>query len=168
MFMDSDSITQITALNRINRRRVLLFAGNYDGVISYGKGRGVDYEAAFEDAIRNLKNNMIAIDLDHMNTLPKPIRGGYHDFKLELRPRDPPNHWGGGQLWIMFKMTGIFHHDWSCNVRKRKPYPLIYAFFNLVTQNTTIRSMAEMHGKKHYQLYYGKPSKHNTPRGLRM
>lgn len=167
MFMDSDSITQITALNRINRRRVLLFAGNYDGVISYGKGRGVDYEAAFEDAVRSLKKNMIAIDLDHLNTLPRAIRGRYHDFKLEVRPRNPPNHWGGGQLWVMFKMTGIWHHDWSCVVRKRKPYNLIYAFFNLVTQNTTVRHLAEMQGKKHHQLYYARPSKYNVPIGLR-
>ena len=94
--MDSDAITKITSLNRINRRRVLLFAANYDGVLSYGKGRGIDYEDAFEDAIRKLKENMIAIDLDHLNSLPRPIRGRYNDFKLELRPRDPPNHWGGG------------------------------------------------------------------------
>lgn len=110
---------------------------------------------------------MIAIDLDHLNTLPKPIRGRYNDFKLELRPRDPPNHWGGGQLWLMFKMIGLFHHDWSCNVRKRKPYPLVYALFNLVTQNTTVKRLAEVHGKKHYQLYYGRPSRHNVPRGMR-
>ena len=43
MFMDTDAVTQITALNRINRRRVLLFAGNHNGVITYGKGKGLDY-----------------------------------------------------------------------------------------------------------------------------
>ena len=48
IFIDSDSVTNVTKLNRVNHRRVLLFIGNSDGVISYGKGKAVDYENAFE------------------------------------------------------------------------------------------------------------------------
>ena len=48
IFIDSDSVTCVTKLNRINHRRVLLFIGNSDGIISYGKGKAMDYENAFE------------------------------------------------------------------------------------------------------------------------
>ena len=44
IFMDSDSVTNVTSLNRVNHRRVLIFIGNKKGLISYGKGKGEDYE----------------------------------------------------------------------------------------------------------------------------
>lgn len=44
MFLDSDSVTNVTSLNRVNHRRVLIFIGNGRGLISYGKGKGEDYE----------------------------------------------------------------------------------------------------------------------------
>jgi hypothetical protein len=48
IFMDSDSVTNVTSLNRVNKRRVLLFIGNGQGLISFGKGKGEDYESAFD------------------------------------------------------------------------------------------------------------------------
>lgn len=48
IFIDSDSVTNVTRLNRVNHRRVLLFIGNGNGLISFGKGKGEDYESAFE------------------------------------------------------------------------------------------------------------------------
>jgi len=44
IFLDSDSVTNVTALNRVNHRRVLIFIGNGRGLISFGKGKGEDYE----------------------------------------------------------------------------------------------------------------------------
>lgn len=55
IFIDSDSVTNVTALNRVNARRVLLFIGNGNGVISYAMGKGEDYEAAFEIAFKKLR-----------------------------------------------------------------------------------------------------------------
>ena len=55
IFIDSDSVTNVTALNRVNARRVLLFIGNGNGVISYAMGKGEDYEAAFETAFKKLR-----------------------------------------------------------------------------------------------------------------
>ena len=55
IFIDSDSVTNVTALNRINHRRVLLFIGNSNGVISYAMGKGEDYENAFETAFKKLR-----------------------------------------------------------------------------------------------------------------
>jgi ribosomal protein S5 len=64
IFIDSDSVTNVTALNRVNARRVLLFIGNGNGVISYAMGKGEDYEAAFENCFKKLRKNLICIPLD--------------------------------------------------------------------------------------------------------
>jgi len=48
IFLDSDSVTNVTRLNRVNKRRVLLYIGNERGLISFGKGKAEDYERAFE------------------------------------------------------------------------------------------------------------------------
>lgn len=44
IFMCSDSVTNVTSLNRVNSRRVLIFVGNGNGLISYGKGKAEEYE----------------------------------------------------------------------------------------------------------------------------
>lgn len=44
IFIDSDSVTNVTSLNRTNARRVLIFVGNGNGIISYGKGKAEEYE----------------------------------------------------------------------------------------------------------------------------
>jgi len=70
IFIDSDSVTNVTALNRVNARRVLLFIGNSNGIISYAMGKGEDYEAAFEIAFKKLRQNLICIPLDSIMTVP--------------------------------------------------------------------------------------------------
>ena len=64
IFIDSDSVTNVTRLNRVNHRRVLIWAGNAKGVISYGKGKGIDYENAFDNAFKSLRENMVCISWD--------------------------------------------------------------------------------------------------------
>lgn len=44
VFLDSDSVTNVTSLNRVNSRRVLFFVGNGNGLVSYGKGKADEYE----------------------------------------------------------------------------------------------------------------------------
>jgi hypothetical protein len=44
IFMASDSVTNVTSLNRVNSRRVLIFVGNGNGLVSYGKGKAEEYE----------------------------------------------------------------------------------------------------------------------------
>lgn len=55
LFLDSDSVTNVTSLNRTNARRVLIFIGNGKGLISYGKGKAEEYETAFEDAFKKAR-----------------------------------------------------------------------------------------------------------------
>ena len=44
VFLDSDSVTNVTSLNRVNARRVLIFIGNGKGLVAYGKGKAEEYE----------------------------------------------------------------------------------------------------------------------------
>ena len=71
IFIDSDSVTNVTKLNRVNHRRVLLFIGNGSGLVSYGKGKGEDYENAFDQAFKKLRQNLVCLSLDHTFYCPK-------------------------------------------------------------------------------------------------
>ena len=64
IFIDSDSVTNVTSLNRVNHRRVLIFCGNGNGLISYGKGKSEDYEGAFEQAFKKMRQNLVCINLE--------------------------------------------------------------------------------------------------------
>lgn len=86
IFIDSDSVTNVTALNRVNARRVLLFIGNGNGVISYAMGKGEDYEAAFETAFKKLRANLICIPLDQMMTVPQVLKARHNDFRITIYP----------------------------------------------------------------------------------
>ena len=79
-FMDSDSVTNVTRLNRVNSRRILVWIGNMRGVIGYAMGKGLDYEEAFERCFMKLKRNLIALDIDQMNTNPIHMTGKHNDF----------------------------------------------------------------------------------------
>ena len=87
IFIDSDSVTNVTALNRVNARRVLLFIGNGNGIISYAMGKGEDYEAAFEIAFKKLRQNLICIPLDQLMTVPQVLKSRHNDFRLTIYPQ---------------------------------------------------------------------------------
>lgn len=55
VFMASDSVTNVTSLNRVNSRRVLIFVGNGNGLVSYGKGKAEEYEQAFDNAFKKAR-----------------------------------------------------------------------------------------------------------------
>jgi small subunit ribosomal protein S5 len=80
IFLDSDSVTNITSLNRTNARRVLLFLGNGNGLVGYGKGKGVEYEEAFDNAFKDARRNMICIDIEDIFTSPRILSGTHNDF----------------------------------------------------------------------------------------
>mmetsp|Transcript_34557 Transcript_34557/g.33761 ORF Transcript_34557/g.33761 Transcript_34557/m.33761 type:complete len:211 (-) Transcript_34557:268-900(-) len=86
MFIDSDSVTNVTSMNRVNSRRVLLFIGNGNGIIGYAMGKGDDYEKAFENSFKTLKKNLICINLDYVFTVPRVLIGRHNDFKFKIFP----------------------------------------------------------------------------------
>ena len=87
IFMDSDSVTNVTSLNRINQRRVLIFIGNGRGLISFGKGKAAEYETAFDQAFKRLKQNMVCLDWDTNWTVPTNLQGRHNDFYIKIWPQ---------------------------------------------------------------------------------
>ena len=55
VFLASDSVTNVTSLNRVNSRRVLIFLGNGNGRVTYGKGKAEEYEQAFDNAMKKAR-----------------------------------------------------------------------------------------------------------------
>lgn len=158
IFIDSDSVTNVTALNRVNARRVLLFIGNGNGVISYAMGKGEDYEAAFETAFKKLRANLICIPLDQLMTVPQVLKARHNDFKITIYPQMTPNYWGHPVIWKMLLFTGFFHCRFWIKSRKRDPYSMIYAYFAAVTKNRTPDEIAQITGRKIMQVSYGNPT----------
>jgi len=135
--MDSDSVTNVTRLSRTNKRRVLIFIGNGNGLVSYGKGKADEYEQAFDNAFKKARQNLMCIDLEDVFTTPRYMSGRHNDFIMKIWPQDVPNYWGNPQIWEMLKATGFFHCRFTCISRKRDPYSLTYGFFNCIINNRT-------------------------------
>jgi len=130
--MDSDSVTNVTSLNRTNNRRVLIFFGNGAGLISYGIGKAGEYEQAFDNAFKYARKNMIMLNIDLLHTCPLILQGRHNDFKIKMFPQKHGNFWGNPTIWEMLKCSGIVHLRYVCISRKRDPYSLIYGYFNAV------------------------------------
>jgi ribosomal protein S5 len=121
---------------------VLLFIGNSDGVISFGKGKAVDYENAFEQAFKRLRQNLVCVPLDANMSVSRRLEGRHNDFHLKVWPQDTANYWGNPHIWKMLLHTGMTHCRFMIKSRKSDPYSMVYAFFNAVTQNQTPDSIS--------------------------
>ena len=86
IFIDSDSVTNVTSLNRTNQRRVLIFIGNGNGLVTYGKGKADEYEQAFDNAFKDARRNMLCLDIDDVMTMPRMLEGRHNDFRIKLFP----------------------------------------------------------------------------------
>ena len=51
ILLERNTCTKVTTLNRINYYRTLLFMGNGNGIISYGKSRDLTPEGSMTKAI---------------------------------------------------------------------------------------------------------------------
>jgi ribosomal protein S5 len=136
---------------------VLIFIGNSNGVIGYAKGKGLDHQAAFENAFKQIKRNLIAINLDLTHTTPNLLYGKHNDYRLWIYPRTKPNFWGSPQIWHMLVCTGFYHCRFVVKSRNKNAYSLVYAFFAAVCRNKTPQSIAEYSGRKIYHTYFGDP-----------
>ncbi len=67
--------TKVTTLQRIQSYRYLIFMGNGNGLVGYGKGKGSDFEEALDNALLHCKRNLIAIPLDIYHTVPQKLEG---------------------------------------------------------------------------------------------
>ena len=155
IFLDSDSVTNVTSLNRVNHRRVLIFIGNGRGLISFGKGKAEDYEGAFDQAFKKLRQNLVCLDWDSNHTTPIIMKGRHNDFYIQIWPQVQPNYWGNPTIWKMLVASGFEHCRYSCKSRKRDPYALVYAFFNAVTKTMTTQQLELEEGRKLWHTSYG-------------
>ena len=134
--------TKVTTLNRINYFRTLLFMGNGNGLISYGKSRALTPQESLTNAIIELKKNIIAIPLDPVCTLPRPINQRFQDYNIKLRPCAGFNSFGHPVFSVMFALTGIDHAGFTTIHTGKNNYTLLHSLFKAVTKNTTPQDLA--------------------------
>ncbi len=159
--------TKVTTLNRLNYYRTLVFMGNGNGVIAYGKGRSDTPEASLQKAIDHCKMNLIAIPMDSRCTLPKPIAKRFQDYRLYLRPLPGFNSWGHPTMSTMLALTGFSHMGFKTVHTSKNVYDLCNVYFKSVTENTTPQELAEHEGFKVYRHQFIKPlTDVNTHRDL--
>lgn len=158
IMLHQNTTTLVTKLNRINHFRSLIFAGNGNGVIGYGKGKGNDFEESFRSAEKNLKQNLIAVPLDCFCPLTKEIRTHYNGIELRLMPRiQGMNAWGSPVVAHMLLLTGITNVKFKLIFRNMNPYALVYTYFKAMSQMRTPKELCEMEGVKVYRKHWGRP-----------
>jgi small subunit ribosomal protein S5 len=149
--------TKVTTLNRINYFRTVLFMGNGNGLISYGKSRALTPEDSMTQAIMECKKNIIAIPLDPACSLPRKINSRFQDYHVYLRPLPGFNSWGHPMFSLMLGLTGINHVGFKTIHTGKNNYTMLHSLFKAVTQNTTPQDMAELEGFKRYRHRYIRP-----------
>ena len=151
MIMDRRVTTNTTSLRRINSFKVLIYGGNYNGIVGYGKGRGHNGQIAMKNAKDNFKQNLIAINLDLINTLPRGLHAKFGKHEISLLSRQKFNSWGSKYFSAMIQMAGIHHCAFRVDYDKPNPYNLVYCFMKLFTKNTTPKLLAEEKGIKLFE-----------------
>jgi ribosomal protein S5 len=156
MVMDRKITTNTTTLRRINSIKVLVYGGNYNGVIGYGKGRGLNGHIAMRKAIESFKQNIVAINLDLLNTFPKGIYAKFGKYEIAMWSKRRFNSWGSVQFANMIQMAGIHHCMFKVCYDEPNPYNLVYCFMKLLTQNTTPKLLAEEKGIKLFDTVWSR------------
>ncbi len=90
-------------MGRVNNRRVLIYAGNSNGLIAYGIGRGKDYKTAYNNSNRELKKNIIQIPHDPQFTNPAPLKSRFNDYRITVQCKGNPSVWGNPIMILMVK-----------------------------------------------------------------
>ena len=159
LFLDAGTTTNVTSQQRVNQRRILLYMGNCDGIISYGVGKGWEFSSAYDDAVRQLKKNMVAIPLD-----PFYPCGGYLEYKYHCTTiRIFPAHSGrikGKPMYVnMLFMAGLRNCQFQVIGRNDDIYPLTIAMYQALLRNTSPKMIAEATGRKVYEMTSGRSTR---------
>jgi ribosomal protein S5 len=161
ILLERNISTKVTTLNRINFYRTLLFMGNGNGLISYGKSRDLTPEGSMTKAILECKRNIIAVPLDETCTMPRAITSKFQDYLVYLRPCAGFNSWGHPVFSMMLALSGIKHVGFKTVHTGKNNYTMLHSFFKAVTQNTTPQEMAEKEGFKYYRRRFVRPLTEN-------
>lgn len=164
LLLSVGSTTNITRLNRVMKRRCLVFTGNYEGIIGYGLGKGVDYKKAYDSAVRECLNNLIAIPVDYRQPNLVRLIGNHNGVTLKLDPSPPGYLYGNPMVVTMLELAGIPNCRISLKGRNRNIYSIVYSLFQAVTMNQAPKHFAEQTGRKVYELTYGRAAMDTTKR----
>jgi ribosomal protein S5 len=160
IFLDAGMVCNMTRLNRVYERRILLYMGNKEGMIAYGIGRGPLYQEAYTDAYKQMRKNLIVIDHDPNFTCPADLKAKFNDFRLYIKSKYDPKMWGNPIMALMLRYAGLYHCEFVIKSRLKEPYAMVFAFFKAVTRNTTPLHMSEIFGTKNYRQYLGRPRRY--------
>lgn len=125
VIMDRGVTTKVTTLNRVNSMRFLVFAGNNDGIIGYGKGKGADFEIALQKAFIDLKKNLVTLDIDESNTFPLKIQTKFSKFYVKMEPLKGFNCWGSPLFAAMIQLAGFHNLRFNLFSRQKNHYNLV-------------------------------------------
>jgi ribosomal protein S5 len=159
MVMETKMVTNVVSLGRVSNFTSLVYCGNFNGVISYGRGRGRDAETSLVKAIENSKQNLIGINLDLYNSWPTHTKSYFNGISIEMWPRKEMNSWGSLILGSMIQVAGVNNCMFHLIQDKPKPLNLIYCFFKLMIRAQTPKTMAENYGFKSYEKIFGPSEK---------
>lgn len=156
MILDQRVTTNTTSLRRINVFKALVWMGNMNGVVGYGKGRANNFKQALNRAIANAQESLVAINLDLLNTCPQAIYSKFARYQIILWPRKYNNAWGSPKYGAMLQMAGLHHCMFKFIFDTPNPYSLVYCLMKLLTQNTTPKLLAEELGQKLYDICWSR------------
>jgi small subunit ribosomal protein S5 len=152
-------VSNIVTLGRVSSFVSLVFCGNFNGVIGYGRSKGKDAEKSLIKAIENAKQNLIGVDLDLYNTWPMYQTAKFNNVRMKMWPRKEFNSWGSILLGSMIQITGIHNCMFRQIYDSNKPLSMLFCFLNLVTQNNTPKNLAEKYGIKESEAIFGSHQK---------
>lgn len=148
--MERKMTTNTTSLRRISKYKVLVWCGNLNGVVGYGKARSPNMRACVRKALENCKQNLVAINLDYYNTCPQSIYSKFGRYQIVLWSRKFNNAWGHPKYGAMMQIAGLRHCMFKFLFDEPNSYSLVYCLMKLFTQNTTPKLMAEQLGRRLY------------------
>lgn len=148
IFLEATMVCNVTPLNRVYHRKVLIFAGNKEGMIGYGVGIAPLYEDAWINSFAELKKNLILIEWDPNHTTPLPIKARFNDYRWSLRPTYKPAWFAGPIPLLMMRYAGMYHQNFLKYSRNKNPYAMVFSMFKGLTKNTTPKIIAETRAMK--------------------
>jgi ribosomal protein S5 len=84
--------------------------GNSDGIISYASGKGFDYQMAMDNALHNIKKNLIAIPVDPFFTCGSILHGKHNGMKVKITPDRLPGRMKAHPTYVnIMLMAGLVH-----------------------------------------------------------
>ena len=150
----------MTRLNRVYERRILLYMGNKEGMISYGIGRGVLYNDAYVEAYKELKKNLIVIQHDPNFSCPSDLKARFNDFRILIKSQYDPKMWGNPIMALMLRYAGLYHCSFVIKSRNKEPYAMVFAFFKTVTKNCTPEYLAKLQRTNSDKHCLGRPKRY--------